>query len=143
MWKRTQSTDIQPTGRGIRLERLDRERRPSSCAYDHRNGGQLRGYDSLLKSIPGYAGHVPAKVPENIFADTFTKTVEKCLDKQFTSRDNDRKRWSLLSKGGTRVPPVPANIVKEVPLISSCYQATSPARHMRQEVRLALRSTKK
>lgn len=96
----------------------------ASLAYDNLGGaGQLKGYGSTVKGIPGFTGFVPGKAAENVFAEGWSKTRDRSLETHFLARSAAPKKWNLLTDGGTMTAAVKADAQPEMRLFNPSYQA--------------------
>lgn len=96
--------------------------RLTSRTYDGLGGlGTLRGYGSAAGNIPGFTGHIPGKVVQNVHGGTWTKLNEQGIGEHFAARMAAPKEWSLCTKGGTLVSTVKTDAMKEIPIKSRSY----------------------
>jgi len=95
----------------------------TSLAHEGLGGaGQLKGYSKAAVGIPGYAGYVPGKAAENVFADTWSKSHERSLGAHFDARRTAPKKWSVVAEGNTLVSAAPRDSLKEIPIKNPSYQ---------------------
>lgn len=95
----------------------------TSLCYERRGGGDRLGrYGNAVKGLPGYTGHIPGKIAENVHADTWSKSNENAVSSHILSRRAAPRVSSILTEGHTAVPAVPADMFPEVPLVNNSYQ---------------------
>jgi len=97
----------------------------TSAAYENLGGARQRGFGSVARGIPGFAGHVPGKAGENVFAETWSKCNERSLARHLAARGEAPRSWSLSTEGRTLVAPGPAEMLAEVPIKNPSYQDTA------------------
>lgn len=95
----------------------------TSHAHEDRGGfGNLRGFGSASRGIPGFTGYVPGKLSENVFGDGFSKQCERSVASHLRAVRKGPKEMSLLSEAGTLVAPTAADSIDEIPLRNPSYQ---------------------
>jgi len=102
----------------------------------------IKGYGNVTRNIPGFTGHIPGKIAENLFGDGFSKTCENAIASHFQarrdprphsaptgSRSSSRPRTSqrpisapVFTKDHTAVPWVESDFFPEIPLHNKSYQ---------------------
>jgi len=95
----------------------------TSKAHEKRGGfGNLRGYGSAARAIPGFTGHIPGKFAENVYADGWSKMTEKSVGSHIRAVRRGPKEMTMISEGGTIVAPTSSDMLSEIPLHNSSYQ---------------------
>jgi len=95
----------------------------TSAAHDGAGRmASLRGFGAASLGVPGYAGCVPGKAAENIFAEPWSRGGERALAAHFEANAKAPKQWSLMTEGGTMVAAQPTDGLREVPLHNPSYQ---------------------
>lgn len=84
--------------------------------------GKLEGSEGVARCIPGYTGHVPGKVGENVFGEPWSKLNERSRRVHLAARAEAPRERSLVTEGGTLVAPTAADRSFEVPIRSTSYQ---------------------
>jgi hypothetical protein len=95
----------------------------TSNAHENRGGfGNLQGYGSSTRAIPGFTGHIPGKFAENVHADGWSKMTEKSVASHLRAVRKGPKELTVLSENGTIVAPIPSDAMAEIPLRNPSYQ---------------------
>jgi len=82
---------------------------------------QIAGFGKATGNIPGFTGHVPGKIAENLYGDTWSKTCENSVSSHFMARSQAPKRTSFFTKEHTAVPAIDSDFYKEIPLHNRSY----------------------
>jgi len=82
---------------------------------------QITGCGNATRNIPGFTGHIPGKIAENMYGDTWSKTCENSIACHFMARSKAPKNTSFFTKEHTAVPAVDADFVKEIPVHNKSY----------------------
>lgn len=94
----------------------------TSLSHEDRGAAErTKGFGHAARGVPGYGGHVPGKVAENVFADTWSKSHENSLGAHFSARMAAPKRFGMLTKGGTMVATVPSDTLPESSIFNTSY----------------------
>lgn len=94
----------------------------TSSAHEGLGGlGTMQGYGSASRGIPGFMGHIPGKISENVFAEGQSKSHEKSIRSHFKARSQAPKKWNVMTEGCTLVAPTSSDTLTEKPVFNPAY----------------------
>jgi len=82
---------------------------------------EITGFGNATRNIPGFTGHIPGKIAENLYGDTWSKTCENSVASHFLVRAKAPKRTAFFTKEHTAVPAIDCDYYKEIPLHNKSY----------------------